>query len=177
MAWHTPGRSVPSGHGDGGVSQTCAALLLHPPGSFIPRKMGAPHTLRTHLPKLPAQHRLHGLRDQSLPPVGAGDPVAELRLPSPLRYLRGKYADGADGAAVPVLWHHGKGSLLGQHRPDDLPAVLHRGVGRPSGGGAYLRVAGPAVQRLGIALLPRPQQQPFRFHHSQSSFGSVQPSI
>ena len=140
--------------------------------------MAAPDTRRAPLHKAPAQQLPHRLRDEPLPPEGPPDPVADLRLTRRIRRIGGKYAHGTDGLLRPFPQQYRQRVRLGQHRSDDPAALLHGLVGLPSRRGANLSVAGVAVQALRVLLLPGPQHQPLRCqHHSQSSFGSIQPSM
>ena len=76
-------------------------------------------------------------------------------------------SDAADGFVGP-LEYDGVGLRRIQHRADNLGALFNARVRPPARGGPYIRVAGIREQRLrvrGVAHLPRPQYQSFRFQH------------
>ena len=94
-----------------------------------------------------AQHLTNGLRDKSASPIRYAYPVTYLALCV-------GYADIADlakhqpntaGRMPRLLQHHSVSLRRGQHAADNLTAVLHARMDRPTGNRANCGIAGVSV--------------------------------
>lgn len=145
-----------------------SALLDDPPRVCVPVIMRAPYGIKMQVTEAPCQQGRDSLWDEPLPPIRPANPVAHFRLPLP--HVGGMEPIGKNQPAaahrLACIFQHHRIHLGGcKHRTDNLQAVFHRGVGRPAGNGADVRVARIPEQSLGISILPMPEDKSFRFHH------------
>ena len=136
-----------------------AALLNDPSGLAIPVIVIAPDGLKAQLREAPADQYSGGLRDQTPTPEGGAEGIAQLivRAGQLVPVLPHKAGRADHPSALPVC--HRKHIGGREHGPNDLPAVLHAGVGRPPRDGPHPGIPGIVIQLRRVPLLKGTEQQ------------------
>ncbi len=115
-------------------------LFLHAMGLFVAVIIATPDAVHFEILKGIAEHLARGFGNEPLPPIWLANPIAELVFVVSLGKVVAVKTDAADRLAI-LFQAHGKGIGRGQNRSNDLTAVLHTRVRRPSGRWAYIGVA------------------------------------
>lgn len=135
-----------------------AAFLYNPFRLCVPVIISAPRGIKVQVAEASCQQGRDSLGDEALSPIGLAYPVANLRFArlhlSRVKTIGEHYPATADRLARGFK-HDRIRFGSGEDRPDNLPAVFHRRVGRPSGNGTDVRVARVLEHCLGIRFLPR----------------------
>lgn len=136
--------------------------------SFI---ISAPHSIKSQLIETSRQQGFDGFRNETLPPIGLANPIANLSFTR----LHGcgvktiRKHDPATAYRLACIFQNNCVCFrCRKYSPDDFQTVFYRSMRRPTGNWTNVRVAGILEQCVSLSFLPGSEYKSFRLNHYHS---------